>query len=430
MRAASAPPHRPFLRPPVWIAAGFAGLVFFIAAVSRFGQNREPIAEKASSISESVALPAGKTADAAPPFPLSDERAAEPALRTGTDAADFYKDAFALFDALTEEEKKMLARPTEEVDAEAARALFGKIQPIMELLRHAAAADYCDWGFGPIDFESPLPHLGKAQNLAKVALWNAAYRFPSEAAGAIGDLAARARLGHDVAETVIGLLMEASFDKSANHLLRQNAASLDAAAAEQARAFLAGSTLDGDIARAMQTEASGSRAMLEKLAAQSAGERVQFAAAYGLNSENAGADDRAAAQRVEEILRDSAQLKVEMEFLKQTQTEMIEAMTWPGDRFRAWSQEIQAKAREHPLAAVSLPVFEGIHARLEEARVQRAMLGAGLDVLQNGTASLAQARDPVTGRGFAYVPKPGGFELQSAFQVKGKPVTMNFAKPE
>ena len=50
--------------------------------------------------------------------------------------------------------------------------------------------------------------------------------------------------------------------------------------------------------------------------------------------------------------------------------------------------------------------------------------------MQNGLARLAELHDPVTGRAFAYVAKPGGFELQSSLQVKGKPVTMSFAKPE
>ena len=430
MRAEPTPPRRPFVRSLVWIVALIVALLIIPGAFLWYVWTPGLVVKRASPVTKSVAVPANMVATSAPSSPLPDERAAEPAARTGVDASGFYKDAFALFDALTEEEKKMLARPTEEVDADAAHALFEKIQPIMELLRRAAAADYCDWGFGPIDFDSPLPHLGKAQNLAKVALWNAAYRFPSEAEGAIGDLAARARLGSHLAETLIGLLVEASFDKSANNLLRQNAGSLDAAAADEARAFLTGSTLNGDIKRAMQGEASGSRAALEKLAAQSTDERMKLVTAYGLDNEKAEPDERAKLQRIEELLRDPAQIKAEMDFLTETQTGMIEAMTWPDDRFRAWSQETQAKAREHPLAALSLPVYDGIHARIEEARVQRAMLNAGMDILQNGPARLGELRDPVTGRGFAYVPKTGGFELQSAFQVKGKPVTMSFGKPE
>ena len=66
--------------------------------------------------------------------------------RSGVDAANIYKDAFVLFDRLSDEEKKMIRQPREEVDAEKAAALFEKILAIMELLRDAAKADYCHWG--------------------------------------------------------------------------------------------------------------------------------------------------------------------------------------------------------------------------------------------------------------------------------------------
>ncbi len=430
MRIESTSSRRPTVRLLLWIAVALTGLFCISTVVSWFGRSPDPTAGETPLISENVATPADEASDDASSPSLSDERAAEPALRTGVDASDFYKDAFALFDHLTDEEKQMLSRPTEEVDADAARALFEKIQPIMELLRRAATADFCDWGFGPITFDSPMPHLGKAQNLGKVALWNAAYRFPTEAKGAIGDLAARAKLGSHLSEMLIGMLVETSFERSAINLLRQNAGSLDVVSAYQARMFLSESALDRDLAVAMQGEAEFARSALEKLAAQSADERVKLASAYGLDNEADEPDQRYPAQRMEQVLRDPARFKAEMDFIAQIQAQMAEAMSWPGDRFGEWRAELEAKTLEHPVAALSLPIYDELHARLEAARVQRAMLGAGLDILQNGPARLAEMRDPVTGRGFAYVPKPGGFELQSALQVKGKPVTMSFAKPE
>ncbi len=430
MRVESPFSRRPFIRPLAWIAVGLAGLICISTVVFRFGRSPERVADTVPLILEKVAATADDGSGGAPSSPPPDEQSAEPPRRTGVDASGFYKDAFALFDQLTDEEKQMLSRPTEEVDADAARALFEKIQPIMELLRSAAAADFCDWGFGPLSADSPMPHVGKAQNLGKVALWNAAYRFPTEAKGAIGDLAARAKLGSHLSEMLIGLLVETSFEKSATNLLRQNAGNLDVATTYHAGMFLAESALDRDLVVAMEGETEFAKSALEKLAAQSADERVKLAKDYGLDSESAAPDQREAAQRLEQVLRDPVRFKAEMDFTAQAQAEMAEAMTSQGDRFAERWKELKTKTLEHPLAAQSLPVYEAIHARLEATRVQRAMLGAGLEILQNGPARLAEMRDPVTGRAFTYVPKPGGFELQSSLQVKGKPVTMSFARPE
>ncbi len=58
------------------------------------------------------------------------------------------------------------------------------------------------------------------------------------------------------------------------------------------------------------------------------------------------------------------------------------------------------------------------------------MLSAGLKLLQSGPGQPGQVRDPVTGAAFTYVPKPGGFELQSTLMNTGKPVTMSFTRPQ
>ena len=66
-------------------------------------------------------------------------------------------------------------------------------------------------------------------DLGRLALWAAAYQFPTDPPAALNDLAVRAQLGHHVADTLIGLLVETGFETSAHDLLRQNLGSLDAA---------------------------------------------------------------------------------------------------------------------------------------------------------------------------------------------------------
>lgn len=83
----------------------------------------------------------------------------------------------------------------------------------------------------------------------------------------------------------------------------------------------------------------------------------------------------------------------------------------------------------HPLAVTTMPVYSGFRSSLQSRRIERELLSVGLAVLEIGPDAASRSRDPVTGRPFAYVPRPGGFELQSAFQSKGKPITMSFDVP-
>lgn len=321
----------------------------------------------------------------------------------------------------------MMRRPTEEVDAEKAEALFAKIQPIMELLRRGAAADYCDWGLGPLSFDTPLTYIGKSQSLAALALWNAAYRFPSDAAGAIDDLATRAGLGHHLSDTLIGWLVDASFEKSATRLLLQNASSLNEEGRARAQEFLSSSIIDPDIRRAMEGEMQFSRNAFEKLAAQRPEERPTFAQLQGVPDDLKDSEEN---RKFDSLIRDTAWLEAEFQQVRKMQSEMDEAMFWPDARFNEWAQQFtKAFAAEHPLANSAIGVFPGTRTKLQALRIEREMMNAGLAVLQSGPDQLNQSRDPVTGRPFAYAPTPDGFELRSAFQVKGKPVTMTFTLP-
>ena len=362
------------------------------------------------------------------PSPVFDDRDAPPVERAGVDASSFYKDAFALYDRLSEEDKQMLSRPSEEVDADKAAALFEKIQPIMELLRRGAASDYCDWGLGEPNMDNPFPQMGKSQNLGKVALWNAAYRFPTDAEGAIDDLSSQARLGHHLAETLIGFLVDSSFEKSAANLLRQNAATLNEAARGKAGAFLSASTLDRDIELGLAGEMKFGRSAAEKFLVQTPDGRVALLRALTVKGD---ADANERAERAEAVVRDSALFNAEMEFVQKVQAQSLEAMSWPDPQFDAWIQQFdESHFAEHPIASATTPIYRTIRTKLQASRIEREMLNVGLAVLESGPDQASRSRDPVTGRSFVYLPKPGGFELQSAFQSKGKPLTMSFDLPK
>ena len=375
--------------------------------------------ESAAIIAKPARGPASKAASASAATPP--EARPDSAARAGVDASNFYKDAFVLYAALTDEEKKMFRRPLAEADADKAAALFKKIQPILELLRQGAEADYCEWGLGPLNFDAPLPHLGKAQELGRLAQWSADYRFPSDPQGALGDLTAQARLGDHLADSVIGWLVQMSLETGANKVLSKNAGWLDEVGALQVQEFLRSSSVEQNVARAFAAESAAVEASAKKLAALTPSERMKLLQADETSEESSHED-------LLQIFRSETLMTAEFQYLRQIEQQMAEAMLRPDAQYQAWWEGVKSALPQHPLAALSLPGLAEMRTRYQQAQVERAMLSVGLTLLQGGPAQRAQFRDPVDGAAFAYVEKADGFELQSTFKKNGKPMTMSFTR--
>ncbi len=352
-----------------------------------------------------------------------------PVKRDGVDAANLYADAFVLFDQLTDAEKAMIRKPSEEVDADQAAKLFEKIQAIMALLRAAAKADYCDWGTGEITFDTPLTHVSKAQQLGSLALWAAAYRFSTDPAGAIDDLSARARLGHYLSDTLIGVLVAGSFQGPANDLLRDHLGFLDAAATSKALEFVAGSTLDSDLTRAMDGERKFADSWWTRLERMDPLERGQ--AILNAGSTSAGGRDLwdGAKELATGLLYSRQRIADEIALVRTVHKTSADAMRLPEAEFQNWWKGVATEVKDtSTLARLVLPSVDGVQKTMQRLRVERALLTAGADVLQNGPAQVGRHRDPATGNPLQYVPTATGFELRSPYLAKGKPVTMAFTR--
>lgn len=354
------------------------------------------------------------------------EERPRPPKREGVDAANLYADAFVLFDRLTDEEKAMLRKPGEEVDAEKAAQLWEKIQAILELLRAAAKAGYCDWGTGEITIETSLPHIGKAQSLGQLALWAAGYRFATDPVGAIDDLGVRARLGHHLSDTVIGMLVSGSFEAGASNLLRSHMGSFDATTTRQALAFIENSTLDGDLTRAMQGEISIADAIGRKLADMSAAERLKMVTGFSGDGEMT-AEQFSIAERFRFALGETRWLETEIDRIRSIEEKAAGMMRLPDADFQSWWKNLEREFQNRDsLAALVVPSLAGVQRTVQQRRVERTLLTAAADVLQGGPAQIGRYRDPATGGPLQYVPTSTGFELRSPYLVKGKPVTMSF----
>ena len=347
----------------------------------------------------------------------------EVAARAGVDASNFYKDAFVLYDKFTEEEQMMFRKPPDELDLDKAAELFKRIQPILELLRQGAEADYCEWGLGPLTIDSNLSHLSRAMGVGRLAAWSASYRFPSDPQNALIDLKSQLRLGGHVADSDLGWLVQMSLERRANEVLSQNAGALDAAGLLQAQELVRASTVEKNMATALAAEAGLFTSTAKIIAAQTPSERGDYLLKF--------LGGRPATEALRQMFQDEAALTAELRYFQQMKMEMNEGMSWPEAQFQAWWKGVENSLPNHPLAeAMNLtnPGNVEIYQRHQQAQVERAMLSAGLTLLQNGSAQLAQFRDPVSGAAFSYVEKADGFELQSTLKKNGKPVTMSFTR--
>ena len=392
----------------------------------------EPLPQASPPVAESSRVSTDESAsENAALAPVFDDGDAPRAERAGVDASTFYKDAFALYDALSSEERKML-NPKEKVDADQAAALFEKIKPIMELLRRAAKADYCDWALGEPSVDRKSPQSSKAIGLANVAVWSANYRFATDQEGAVDDIAVLSPLGHHVSDTLIAFVMRTGIEAWSAGFFREHAAEFDDVARAKASAFLAGSTVDSDLKNALAGEVAIQRSSHQKYIAQSPDERSRLMEQFGLDFGDES-DPNSVKRRVqaEAIFRDPSKFTAEMNFVQKVQEQMFEVMSWPDAQFDAWMEQFSPEnISEHPIAVPLMDAHRSIRRTLQRVKISREMMRVGLAVFESGPEVVGQSRDPVTGRSFIYVPKTDGFDLQSTFQNDGKPVTMSLDLPK
>src|SRR5262249_46497581 len=97
------------------------------------------------------------------------------------------------------------------VDASVAAELCGKIQPITDLMHQAGAVTNCDWGLGPMTFETLVPHLPKSRAIARTAIWSAAHCRSNDVLGVTEDVLSALRLGKQISQNaLIGTLVDMS----------------------------------------------------------------------------------------------------------------------------------------------------------------------------------------------------------------------------
>lgn len=333
---------------------------------------------------------------------------------TNANAAAIYRQAFAMYDALSKEQKDLMKDWRTNVDASVAAELCEKIQPICDLMHQAAAVSNCDWGLEqPITFETRLPHLNYCRSIARAAVWSVDHCRTGDPSAAVDDLVATSQLGQNASSPaiLIGYLVDLAIQGLVVDSATEHASALVSAGDTRLVDLLNGANYDEGLRRAFEAEADIMTREADRLAALPPEEAMRELIQNGDYS-SSQLQSMGTAQAIADM-RQAAEL----------QRQYAQALELPEAEYREWLTSLEAVGKTNPFVAdfVTKQVI-----RTQAMTVRTAMAAAGLAVMQDGLAALQSYPDPSTGQPFAYTQTPDGFELQSSFQFLGKPSSYQF----
>jgi len=334
-----------------------------------------------------------------------------------TNAAAIYGQAFNLFNRLSQEQKDILRDWETNVDASVEVELCEQLRPICDLMHQATAVTNCDWGIdNPINFDTRLPHLAASRNIARAAMWSAAHCRRDDAAGAADDAVSVLRLGEQVSHSaLIGYLVDVNLHHMASAYVSQNLGMFQGADAQRLAAAFGDPAYGEAPSDMINLEADMAQRLAAELASMSADEIRDELAKVGDSSEGPPPTiDRAGAlAALAQVVESDRQLAG----LLQSSTE---------DEYETWQHHAADIEASNPFARMFLTGLNGVMDRVRGAAVEQQMMVAALTVAQNGPEALVTVPDPASGQAFIYTETDDGFDLQSAYVVKGQPYVMHF----
>jgi hypothetical protein len=333
-----------------------------------------------------------------------------PADATLTNAAVLYRQAFALYDALSDAQKAFIGDPKTNIDASAEAELCEKIRPICDLMQQAVALTNCDWELPrPYAVDMKMPHLAKARQLARTANWSANRCHTGDTTGAVAELVAASRLGHHLASQFgIGCLVDAAIQGLLLETAREHASLWRLAGDAD---ILADPNYGAEFPAAISQEADAISDNADRLSTRPADEAISnlnvFALAFGLGDNTPELQKMGPAQGIA--------------YLRQ----FGEAVRGYGDAlllsdsdYQTW-RESMGKTNQFLDLAISqaAPMAE----RMQRATITAEMTQAGLAIIRDGPDALQSRLNPATGKPFVYTQTDDGFELESGYQSTNLP---------
>ncbi len=337
-----------------------------------------------------------------------------------TNAADLYRQAFALYDGLSNDQKHLLGGWHTNVDAAVEAELCEKIRPICDLMHQASAVTNCDWGVDPVTTDTLLPYLGPARNIARAAIWSAAHCRTNDVTGATDDAVAVLKLGQEVSRgAMIGCLVDMALQGLAWSYVAENLGRFQGSDAQRLAAAFNDPAYEAAPSRAMEQEADRADNAAAKLAAMPATE--------------AEAEFSNSAQEVAKLVDgyptnlDQASILAAYKQIADSERQLAGALASSSESdYETWLESSTDLQASNPLAKGLLESVDGFLDKVQGAEVNRALIVAGLAVAQAGANALPSYPDRSSGQPFVYTETAAGFQLQSTYQVNGKLMTMQF----
>jgi hypothetical protein len=329
----------------------------------------------------------------------------------GPNGAELYREAMNLFTGLTDDEKKMLSGNYRNQDPRAAAALYSKVQPIMALLRQARDRDYVNWDAGQnraADLASAVTaQVNDANALSLVADWEADYRFQSDPAGAVDDIAATDFMAHSVELGLPGILAAGDIHLSGLQVLADNASAIPSAAQQELAGILDPTVIQESYQSGMINEAE---AFNNLLADEGDPAAIANAAAILSGDQNTSFSPE--------------QIKAAEPWMAQTAQELATKFAEPTQPFWQWWESNVATAPD-PQVVQNSNLYQA-RGSAQATVVGNLMFQAGLALGQGNQTALETIIDPFTGEPFVYSSTATGYTLTSPGMFRGEHLTMTF----
>jgi hypothetical protein len=109
--------------------------------------------------------------------------------------------------------------------------------------------------------------------------------------------------------------------------------------------------------------------------------------------------------------------------------ELDALLALPYDQFATAETALRQKYQHNSVVKLFAPALGRARETAEKLVCKRALLRAAIQIVADGKTDAANTTDPYAAKAspFGYSVVPGGFELSSAFQSSGKPVTLRCA---
>jgi hypothetical protein len=343
----------------------------------------------------------------------------------GDNAALKYWLAFAMMPTLTDAEDDLVIHWRGKAPDKAVADVLAKSDAALKLLHEATQYEYCNWGLPKDGPDTPMPHLGKARELTRLACLRARYRaVTGEGDGAVKDLLDAFTLSRqcNADGTLISLLVRIVTQRIAasgaanvvkrldQNQLKRLAEGLDSLPrAHGMREALLNESEDCVgwwVNRLKREGTKAGEAFAKSLQQEHLAAKMQLKEPVTTQGVARYIHDLEIAQRCEALEADMSEL--------------------PPAEFEAQSQALAAKMKKECTAETALFDVPFARIRYQEACSEdcMVMLKAAIAVVLGGPDRLKSFKDPFGDGPFEYSAVGTGFQLKSKLVYEGKSVEL------